>query len=517
MSTNIIFTVPGRTANYMPVDVNTSKEVLLEKYARESYSTENTWPYESPSAGYYDITNSDTKLILLNKRITWSHLRGKTKAKREPFIKDEYYDWVEKEIEMKAQNEKNSNSSRGQSATKRTADPSRHFSAIGCTFKPDFKDESSNSIRNKNISKSYNWTRPRTGVSESKNNKELKKDDQDELIRYFYEMSTRKAGLFDKTHVKNPPYEYLSSYNINHPELSKGQKMFLNNLCSVYSVSPLKKSKQNQYLTLLDRQKAIDKYSRDKFRMHDGENFDMYREFIKTARHVPNLINCGYFNPKPVKSAYAGKSTSKKVLNSNYDSNRKNDDNNKSFTGFDSTSLSSSTNSTTTYSTSSNDSNPKSANDKSKGNVLSDLSNTDYESSSESSSSSSSSSISSKSKSSSSTSHNSNEDNQSETSRSLSQISHLSDGYNTKTSSSSSSSRTLTKLTFEEEDSDLDDDEKSDRQSKSSRPSSSSSTLSTDRSEFMNSSRKPTAKLNAPSNKKSKPIQIIQKPEEEEE
>jgi hypothetical protein len=27
-------------------------------------------------------------------------LRGKTKEKREPFIKDQYYDWVEKEQEM---------------------------------------------------------------------------------------------------------------------------------------------------------------------------------------------------------------------------------------------------------------------------------------------------------------------------------------------------------------------------------------------------------------------------------
>lgn len=34
MSTNIIFTVPGRTTNYMPIDVNAPKEVILEKYAR---------------------------------------------------------------------------------------------------------------------------------------------------------------------------------------------------------------------------------------------------------------------------------------------------------------------------------------------------------------------------------------------------------------------------------------------------------------------------------------------------
>lgn len=37
MSTNIIFTVPGRTTNYMPIDVNAPKEVILEKYARLVY------------------------------------------------------------------------------------------------------------------------------------------------------------------------------------------------------------------------------------------------------------------------------------------------------------------------------------------------------------------------------------------------------------------------------------------------------------------------------------------------
>ena len=34
MSTNIVFTVPGRNHNYMPIDINASKEEILEKYAR---------------------------------------------------------------------------------------------------------------------------------------------------------------------------------------------------------------------------------------------------------------------------------------------------------------------------------------------------------------------------------------------------------------------------------------------------------------------------------------------------
>jgi hypothetical protein len=34
MSANIVFNVPGRTKKYMPIDVNTPKEEILEKYAR---------------------------------------------------------------------------------------------------------------------------------------------------------------------------------------------------------------------------------------------------------------------------------------------------------------------------------------------------------------------------------------------------------------------------------------------------------------------------------------------------
>lgn len=103
----------------------------------------------------------------------------------------------------------------------------------------------------------YSWTRGRSGAGETRKNKDLNDQEKEQLIKYFYEMSTQRVGLQDKTHVKKPPYEFLSSYNINHPELKKGQKLFLSNLCDVYSVSPLKKSKKTQYISLLERQKEI--------------------------------------------------------------------------------------------------------------------------------------------------------------------------------------------------------------------------------------------------------------------
>lgn len=40
-------------------------------FLRASFSSTNEWPYASPFAGYYDVTNSTTGLILLNQRFKY--------------------------------------------------------------------------------------------------------------------------------------------------------------------------------------------------------------------------------------------------------------------------------------------------------------------------------------------------------------------------------------------------------------------------------------------------------------
>ena len=53
------------------------------------------------------------------------------------------------------------------------------------------------------------------------------------------------------------PKEFVGSYNLSHPDFTDGQKLFINNLCNVYSVTPTKKLKQEQYARLLEHQKEI--------------------------------------------------------------------------------------------------------------------------------------------------------------------------------------------------------------------------------------------------------------------
>ena len=85
----------------------------------------------------------------------------------------------------------------------------------------------------------------------------MTKEEEQELIDYLISIGKRTTGLQDKGTGTRPPGEYRSSYNLNHPELKRDQKLYLNNLCGVYSVKDLKESKKNKYISILEKQKAI--------------------------------------------------------------------------------------------------------------------------------------------------------------------------------------------------------------------------------------------------------------------
>lgn len=300
MSSNLIFKVPGRTTNYMPVNINASKNEILEKYARRSFSTVNDWPEDSPAAGYYDIRNSDTKLILLNNQKTFSHLRGKTTEKHESSKKDANYDWVEKEIEMKKISEMESNKTEGLSSASRVRpDPDRHLLKTGCSYKyvedkNQLKSDSFLALRKRNKSTS----RSNKSINKSLDKKEEEGLENEILLKYLYAVGKRTTGLQTSADYKRPPSQFLSSYNINHPEFSKGQRLFLNELCSMYSVEPLKQSKKQQYIKLFKQQTDSDQKHRVKYRMHDGDNFDLYRKWLSSdQRPLPQQVNCGYYRP----------------------------------------------------------------------------------------------------------------------------------------------------------------------------------------------------------------------------
>lgn len=315
MSSNLIFRVPGRTQNYMPVDINSSKDEILEKYARASFSTANDWPQDSPNAGYYDIKNSDTKLILLNNHKKWSHLRGKTREKHETFKKDKNYDWVEKEIENKKNSSSESLNYSSFLNQSRKPDPDRHLIKSGCSYKyidkePCFQSESFLKLKRRNQS-AVPVTSRKSIYANTIEKKEDEETENEILLRYLYAVGKRTTGLQGTGLNKRPPREFLSSYNINHPEFNKGQRLFLNELCSMYSVTPLKEWKKDQYIKLFQKQKQSDEKHRMKYRMHDGDNFDLYKNWLVSERPLPHEINCGYY--KKLDRPISYKSTSKSL------------------------------------------------------------------------------------------------------------------------------------------------------------------------------------------------------------
>ena len=84
-----------------------------------------------------------------------------------------------------------------------------------------------------------------------KSRTDINKDEEEQLLSYLMAIGKRQTGLQDKTHYNMPPKEFKNSYNLNHPDLRKGQRLYINDLCHIYSSSSAKKNKQEQFLKLL--------------------------------------------------------------------------------------------------------------------------------------------------------------------------------------------------------------------------------------------------------------------------
>ncbi len=89
---------------------------------------------------------------------------------------------------------------------------------------------------------------------------EEEKRENEILLKYLYAVGKRTTGYQNTGVNATPPREFLTSYNINHPEFTRGQRLFINELCSMYSVTPLKESKKNQYIKLFHQQKESGKF-----------------------------------------------------------------------------------------------------------------------------------------------------------------------------------------------------------------------------------------------------------------
>ena len=84
------------------------------------------------------------------------------------------------------------------------------------------------------------------------------KDEEDELIKYLISIGKRTTGLQDKAYTRRKlPSEFKNSYNLNNPLLKRNERLYINDLCQLYSVNPLKKSTSQKYMSILDKHEAV--------------------------------------------------------------------------------------------------------------------------------------------------------------------------------------------------------------------------------------------------------------------
>ena len=141
------------------------------------------------------------------------------------------------------------------------------FLDISCTNKTKTGDESlaNSSFNLKQRSSSLGSARPKTAPSKPlttpiDEEETLLPEDVD-LIHYLYYISRQRVGLQHNMSKTRPPTEFRQSYNLNHPELRRGQKIYLNNLCQIYSIKDLIHGTKKQFSETLENRKTTGKYS----------------------------------------------------------------------------------------------------------------------------------------------------------------------------------------------------------------------------------------------------------------
>lgn len=110
------------------------------------------------------------------------------------------------------------------------------------------------SAKSSNSSMKNNQNISQTAVDEN-----ILNTNNDELLQYLYFISKREVGYQNCKKYNKPPKEFRDSYNLNHPNLTKGQKLYLYEMCRSYSTNNLKDLKKNQYIELLQKRKKMGK------------------------------------------------------------------------------------------------------------------------------------------------------------------------------------------------------------------------------------------------------------------
>ncbi|KAK3582958.1 hypothetical protein CHS0354_019968 [Potamilus streckersoni] len=275
-----LFSTPGLNRNFTPTPNTVTPKDLDKIYARQPFNG-HSWPPDSPVTRVYDVSNTSTRMIVLNnKNQKASRLRG--------------YDETE---------------------STRVPDPGRHSRASSAKNPRAHRNcyDSSSPYFVPEIETNLDWL--------NSNNQRTQTLDTTSM-KSFSSYTTAKSAVNPKRHtsckVPTDPPEFStgmsspilrrrrfhpprSSMIFNYPEMAPGEKLYLWSMERIYSAKNLMALKKDQYLQLLQRN------SRG---VHSFHEYLKYMNYIKRPKTAPIPTKTGWSRPlSPAKSVNSVEST----------------------------------------------------------------------------------------------------------------------------------------------------------------------------------------------------------------
>ncbi|CAM4858928.1 unnamed protein product [Rotaria socialis] len=303
MSTDTIFRHLGRlNDSHTSIGPGKTREEYLKLFSRASYSTQNEWPYSSPFAGFYDVSNTSTGLILVNQRHKYSHLRGKILPKETKCPSDDDYKTLYEAI-VEAEQEPKAKHSHNTLLPRTPVDPYRHFESRPQTAGP-IRTQRNRSLSIPRRSHSVAGTTDRL-ISETKTDPTFA-ESLLQFYRYVLEKSQRRKLGLQQYHNKEPSNRRLRQSGIyRNPSLTHGQKLYLLEKCHIYDVEDSRARHKNAYVQVLTRRfnsdlpaYKLDLHCKPEFRLNDPRDYFKYAKFLKTTLPTVRPLNTGYFTSK---------------------------------------------------------------------------------------------------------------------------------------------------------------------------------------------------------------------------
>ncbi|XP_052797864.1 uncharacterized protein DDB_G0287625-like isoform X2 [Mya arenaria] len=304
-----IFSASGFNRKSTPTPPNVTPAELDNRYKRTNFNG-TEWPHDSPVARAYDVSNTSTKLIILNNKYgkNSTRLRGYYTGPKKP---DRYVDperhraksprfhpeWHDRcldssspkfEPTVRSHLEWVNSSERPPNAlivSVRSGLADSDLSLDLSTIGPSSVKEKSTprSARSPRLSPKQNLYTAKSSVNRNRH----------AMCRSTptYDPETRAVSR-----ISMPPSKYFSDFS----EMSAGEKLYLWSIERIYSMDRMKQLKQDQYKKLLEMEAKKGKYE-------PGE-YKRYMRYINSAKD--RTYGTGSPSDRRARSAYSSRSKS---------------------------------------------------------------------------------------------------------------------------------------------------------------------------------------------------------------